>query len=49
MTPPVSRLLGLARRLPPSPAHLHRMAGTANAVRAGMRGERGGSRRARPA
>lgn len=45
MTPPVPGLRGLARRLPPGPADLRRMAGTENAVRAGMRGERGACRR----
>ena len=45
MTPPVRGLRGIARRLPPGLADLRRMAGTENAVRAGMRGERGACRR----
>ena len=45
MTPPVPGLQGHARRLPPDPVDLRRMAGTENAVRAGMRGERGACRR----
>jgi len=41
MTPPVPGLRGLARRLPPGPADLRRMAGPENAVR-GRRARRTG-------
>lgn len=41
MTPPAPGLRGLARRLPPGPADLRRMAGTENAVRAGRRRQLG--------